>query len=227
MMEEQLFDKDKYIRTSDLFLPDDVKQVLQSDIKMRTEEDVKHIVKCLNLFVPEFSEFPAYTQRMIVHNAVYLQYEAGRVILRQGHVSDNFYIILFGTALAMEAVPKPNLENGDEFAFVISGAFKCGDYFGDQAIINKSRQPTSIYASGESHIIVLCISKEMFYRIQTPSNEGENMNFMKENLVLLSAIGYPFDMMDSIEKSKHPYFSIYYRPGTFYHSIHTVNFRVV
>jgi hypothetical protein len=213
-MEEDLFDKEKYSRTNDLFLPDDVKQILQSDIANRTDAEINHAVKCLNLFVPEFSEFPNYTQRMIVQNATYLEYEPARVILRQGHVSENFYIILFGTALAIEAVSKPDVDgNSGDIAFLISGSLKRGDYFGDQAIINKSRQPTSIYVSGENHIVLLCISKHMFYRIQTPSNDAENMNFLKENLVLLNAIDYPFDSLDSLPKSTRAYFSIYYRPG--------------
>ena len=166
---------------------------------------------CLNLFVPEFDDYPQFTKQMIVTHASYREFEPGRVILRQGHTAENFYIILFGNALVIEARPKEN--EPIEIKFFITDTLKRGDYFGEHAIINKSQQPASVYASGESHIILLCMNKKLFYRIQSTSSDADNMAFMKEKLDILKSIDYPFDLFDTVNNHKNAYFSFFYRPG--------------
>lgn len=62
----------------------------------RTDELVRMAVAALIQAIPEYADFPINIQRSIVKVCHFERYEAGRVIIRQGHKADNFYFIVSG-----------------------------------------------------------------------------------------------------------------------------------
>lgn len=229
MSDENLFDKEYFVRPKEAMIPDDIKRLLQIPPNERTDEQLTRLIKFLDLFVPEFNQYPKAMQRMLLASAIYQEFEPGRVILRQGHVPENFYFILNGNGLLIEASPvqKNDLHlldtrqrrgsESDELKFTIKSVLKKGDHFGDEAIIRNVRQPFSVYATGTGNIILLSVTKEMFFQIQQQNKEStDHLGFMRERVDILRVIEYPFDELEQIHKFKRrAYFSIYFRPGNF------------
>jgi len=60
---------------------------------------VRFVTLSLNFCVPEFLTFPIHMQRKISQLAVYQEYEPTRVVVRQGHLPLNYYIVLSGMAV--------------------------------------------------------------------------------------------------------------------------------
>ena len=79
-----LFDKSYYKKPKELTMYDDAKKMLQLNPSQRTDEMIKTIIISLNFAVPEFSDFPIFMQKQIAKLSVFVEFEPGRVIIRQG-----------------------------------------------------------------------------------------------------------------------------------------------
>jgi hypothetical protein len=66
---------------------DEAKKMLQLNPIDRTDEMIKTIIVSLNFAVPEFSDFPIFMQKQIAKLAVFVEFEPGRVIIRQGKLN--------------------------------------------------------------------------------------------------------------------------------------------
>ncbi len=67
----------------------------------RTEDLIRTAIAGLIQIIPEYSDFPANIQKSIARRCNLDQFEAGRVIIRQGHKADNFYLIVSGISKLM------------------------------------------------------------------------------------------------------------------------------
>lgn len=116
----------------------------------RNEDMLRYIMISLNFSVPEFSELPLRIQRTWAQHAFYQEFEPGRVIVRQGHFPTNYYMIVSGKALVIEASTSwitKNSTDEDSIMYTPLLTLKRGDCFGEVAIINNSKRTSSIKVS--------------------------------------------------------------------------------
>ncbi|MGH0139894.1 UNVERIFIED_CONTAM: hypothetical protein FKN15_041657 [Acipenser sinensis] len=120
------------------FLPqreinNEIKTILSSPPQNRTREGIKLATLSLRMAVDTFAEYPIHMQEKLAQVGWY-----ERVIIREGHVPQNFYLILSGTAL----VTKTSINRQTGEPFVRTAAFlKKGKTFG-KAVRTKTSLPS-------------------------------------------------------------------------------------
>lgn len=207
-----LFNCEYFSRPKEPTFPDEVKKLLLLNPFDRTEDMIRYIIISLNFSVPEFVDYPIYMQKMIARHAFYQEFEPGRVLIRQGHLPNNYYMIISGSALVIETRTS-SLK--DDFVYTPVSTLKRGDTFGDQAIINNTTRNSSVTVHGNRPICLLSLDKEAFYLIQTPiSSESQKFEFLTNKVHLLNFVGYPFHKLASDNQTNQAYFSIYYKNGS-------------
>jgi CRP-like cAMP-binding protein len=169
---------------------------------------LRYLIVALNFSVPEFADFPIYMQNLIASFARYEEFEPGRVIVRQGHYAENFYMIISGNANVIEASQSGH---GDEVDLHPISYLKRGDSFGDLAIINNVRRTATVTVHGTRLLCLLAIDKEDFFLIQSPvSNQAQKEQFLRNKVPLLSLLNYPIAELLNEKKACFP---IFYRTG--------------
>ena len=145
-------------------------------------------------------------QKLIAKYAYYAEYAPNRVIIRQGHMPQNFYIVISGVAMEIRS----SLSYSSETPI---GVFKRGDTFGDKSIINNTPRSSSVSVSGTRPICLLVIEKQDFFKIQSPvSSEAERIDFLK-NCYLFNLVKYNFLSLMSENRNNQALCSIYYKNG--------------
>ena len=91
-----VFDVNQYKRTKEVGLSDEAKRILKMPIETRTAEHIKTACSALIDAVPDFEEFSVEMQNSIVKVSLLQEFQAGRIIIRQNHKADNFYMIVSG-----------------------------------------------------------------------------------------------------------------------------------
>ena len=77
-------------------ISDEVKRILKLPHEKRTDDLVKIALSSIIDSVPEFEDYPIEMQNSIIKVALLQEFQAGRVIIRQNHRADNFYLIVSG-----------------------------------------------------------------------------------------------------------------------------------
>ena len=114
-----LFDKTYYKKPKELTMYDEAKKMLQLNPSQRTDEMIKTIIISLNFAVPEFSDFPIFMQKQIAKLSVFVEFEPGRVIIRQGN---NFKVFFLNFKLFDNFVKKMVLGDPPHYYYMtISG----------------------------------------------------------------------------------------------------------
>lgn len=214
--EELLFDKAYFRKPKELTMYDEAKKMLQLNPRDRTEEMIKTIIISLNFAVPEFSDFPIFMQKQIAKLAVFVEFEPGRVIIRQGDPPHYYYMTISGTALVINSRKSAN---SDELIHTPIATIKRGDCFGDISIINNTNRNATITVKGSQPLALLLIDKDNYFAIQSPivsraEKHKAELDFFKTKVKLLSNLNYPFDELNSLNQNNNAYCSIYYRQGT-------------
>ncbi|KAK1149770.1 cyclic nucleotide-binding domain-containing protein 2-like [Acipenser oxyrinchus oxyrinchus] len=97
----------------------------------------------------------------------------GRVIIREGHVPQNFYLILSGTAL----VTKTSINKQTGEPFVRTAAFlKKGKTFGDVAILNGARRNATVLC--DNTVSLLSVPRQDFINTFMSHEAKEEQNFI-------------------------------------------------
>ncbi|CAF0883056.1 unnamed protein product [Brachionus calyciflorus] len=204
---EMIFKKSDYDRPTEPPFPDEAKRLLELNPSERTDEMIRQIIISLSFSVPEFLDFPIYMQRMIAKFSFYAEFDPNRVIIRQGHIPENYYFVISGIALEL----KNSLLQTQATPVSV---FKRGDSFGDKAIIKNTLRLTSVTVSGNRPICLLYLEKEEFYKIQTPvSNEKERMEFLETKVKLLNMVKYDFKKLVNDNRNNQALCSIYFKNG--------------
>ncbi len=94
-----VFDVSQYKRTKEVGLSEEAKRILRTPIETRTAENIKTACSALIDAVPDFEDFPVDMQNSIVKVSLLQEFQAGRIIIRQNHKADNFYMIVSGISL--------------------------------------------------------------------------------------------------------------------------------
>lgn len=166
-MKDEIFEKDRFSRPKEPVFPDEAKKLLQLAPHERNEEILRYIIISLNFSVPEFIEYPIYMQKMIATYSFFQEYEPGRVIIRQGHMADNYYLIIAGNALEIKHFSTSDDPIAkDEYEYRAISALKRGDTFGDTSIINNTLRHSSVTVHGNKPLSLLCIDKEDFFEFK-------------------------------------------------------------
>ncbi|ORX95649.1 camp-dependent protein kinase regulatory subunit [Basidiobolus meristosporus CBS 931.73] len=108
--------------------------------------------------VPLLASLESYEKHKIADALETLVFEDGEVVIRQGDIGQNFYIIEAGEAIVTKA-------DASNFASQISVLTK-GDYFGELALLNNKPRAATIVASGKLKVVTL--GKRAFVRLLGP-----------------------------------------------------------
>ncbi|XP_077341126.1 cyclic nucleotide-binding domain-containing protein 2-like isoform X2 [Lithobates pipiens] len=126
--ENLLFDRSLFKAKMEMILSSEAKQVLSSPPKKRTIEEAKLAMLSLRTTVSSFAAYPVHVQENLAQVGWYECFGPGRVIIRQGHVAQNFYLILSGTAVVTKV--SHSKKTGELFSKTVA-LLKKGKYFGD------------------------------------------------------------------------------------------------
>ncbi|KAM9321156.1 uncharacterized protein PAF06_005712 [Gastrophryne carolinensis] len=203
--ENLLFDRSLFKAKAEMVLSAEAKQILSSPPKKRTSEDIKLAMLSLRMTVSIFAAYPVHIQEKIATVSWYECFGPGRVIIRQGHVPQNFYLILSGTAVVTKVSRAKH--SGELFSKTVA-FLKKGKYFGDVAILTNAKRNATVVC--HDTVSLLAISRQDFLNIFLSLEEGP------EHIQLLHSI----ELLRGWPVHKLPYNNpricthTFYRPGT-------------
>ncbi|CAF3507794.1 unnamed protein product [Rotaria sp. Silwood1] len=97
-----LFDLRHYRRPAEDTIGRNIRKILKSDPKTRSEDDIRMVVTTLSQVIRPFTEFPLQQQYSIARVGRLEEFEMGRVILREGHRAEKFYLIIDGISKCIQ-----------------------------------------------------------------------------------------------------------------------------
>ncbi|XP_033116121.1 cyclic nucleotide-binding domain-containing protein 2-like isoform X2 [Anneissia japonica] len=157
---ELAFDASYFKAKGQRQLSTEVKQTLIKLPEYRTEEDVISALASLRMRVEPFREFPIKMQQSIVRVGWFESFEVGRLIIRQGHRAEQFYLILSGTAVVNVTSKDP--ETGDKISNDVA-YLRNGDSFGELALIHHAKRNASVKC--RTDVELLAIDRKDFLAI--------------------------------------------------------------
>ncbi|XP_071126077.1 cyclic nucleotide-binding domain-containing protein 2-like isoform X2 [Mytilus edulis] len=179
------FDPADYKARREACLSNEAKTVLSMDPDERTEDHLKIALLALNQAVNAFSEFPITMQRSLVRVGWYEHFEDKRVIIRQGHMADNFYLIISGTAI----VTIMDTEQSVRTAAVLTK----GNSFGELALMHGSKRTATVTC--KNSVELLAVGRDDFIDIFMPitkDQEPEHIRFLRSINILH---GWPIECL--------------------------------
>ncbi|VDI12988.1 Hypothetical predicted protein [Mytilus galloprovincialis] len=180
------FDPGDYACRKEERLSNEAITILSMNPEERTDEQCKLALLALNHAVKAFGEFPKAMQKSLVRVGWYEKYEDKRVIIRQGHVADNFYFILSGNAIV--TLMETDEETEDE-VIRTKAVLKKGNSFGELALMHGSRRTATVTCKSE--VELLAVWREDFVDIFMPhtyEKEPEHIKFLR---TVTSLSGWP------------------------------------
>ena len=116
-----------------------------------------------------FSTMDPYEISQICDALISLTYSKDEYVIKEGEISDNFYIIEEGTAQA--------LKKFDDGTFMVK-EYKIGDYFGELALIKNKPRAASIIVTSDI-LKVVALNKNSFKRLLGPIEDILKRNSKK------------------------------------------------
>ncbi|KAJ8297714.1 hypothetical protein KUTeg_024245 [Tegillarca granosa] len=192
------FDPSTYRAKKEIFLSNEAKHILSLAPSDRTKDQLKIALLALNQTVEAFSEFPITMQKslvrvgwyeqekkkaltdygVVVNESIFLfSFEDKRVIIRQGHMADNFYFILSGTAIVTKL--ETDLQSGEEVTRTVA-VLKKGNSFGELALMHGARRSATVICKEE--VELLAVGREDFVEVFMPvdsKQEPEHIRFLR------------------------------------------------
>ncbi|XP_069828093.1 cyclic nucleotide-binding domain-containing protein 2-like isoform X2 [Dendropsophus ebraccatus] len=205
--ENLLFDRSLFKAKMEMVLSCEAKQILTSSPEKRTPEEAKLAMLSLRMTVSSFAGYPVHIQEKIARVGWYECFGPGRVIIRQGHVAQNFYLILSGTAVVTKV--SRSKKTGEHFSKTVA-FLKKGKYFGDVAILTNAKRNATVVC--HDSVSLLAITRQDFLNIFLTSESQEGPDYLRllESIDLLS--GWPIQKLPY----NNPRICVhtFYRPGT-------------
>ncbi|XP_044856838.1 cGMP-dependent protein kinase-like [Mauremys mutica] len=205
--ENLLFDSSYFKAKVETTISHEAQAILSGPPENRTSEGIKLAMLSLKATVSTFSEYPVHIQEKLAQMGWYECFGPGRVVIRQGHIPQNFYLILSGTAVVTKVAV--NRQTGELYAKTVA-FLKKGKYFGDVAILTGARRNATVVC--HDTVSLLAVSRQEFLNIFLNRESGEGPDFMNflHKIELLS--GWPVEKL--------PYNNpricafTFFRPGT-------------
>ncbi|XP_022321379.2 uncharacterized protein LOC111123374 isoform X3 [Crassostrea virginica] len=171
------FDPGDFRAKKETILSNEAKAILSMEPERRTEEQLKVALLALNQAVEAFSEFPITMQKSLVRVGWYEHFEDKRVIIRQGHMADNFYFILSGTAVVTILQTDPH--SGEQVVRT-AAVLKKGNSFGELALMHGAKRSATVTC--KNSVELLAVGREDFVDIFMPMDkdqEPEHIRFLR------------------------------------------------
>ncbi|XP_050416967.1 cyclic nucleotide-binding domain-containing protein 2 isoform X2 [Patella vulgata] len=156
----------------------------------RTEEQRRVALLSLNTAVEVFSEFPVKMQKSIVKVGWYEFFESKRVIIRQGHLADNFYLILAGTAIV--TVLDRDVKTGDVYSRTVA-LLKKGNSFGEIGLMRGSRRSATVTCRDDME--VLAVGRQDFIDIFMHIEHNKEPNHIQFLRTIDEFHGWPIQQL--------------------------------
>ncbi|CAF2120816.1 unnamed protein product [Rotaria magnacalcarata] len=204
---EILFDLSKFRRPVEETIGRDIRTILKSDPATRTEDDIRMIAVGLGQTVSSFTEFPLQRQYALARVAILEEFERGRVILREGHVAEKFYLIVDGITDVYKLRENPQTHT---FSSRLVAVLKKGSSFGEVALINAHRRTATVCC--QTDVSMISIEREDFIKIfmaKDAANEPDFITFLRQ---LPEFRGFPIDKIP--HDNPRICQVVYYRMGT-------------
>ncbi|XP_075448653.1 cyclic nucleotide-binding domain-containing protein 2-like isoform X2 [Ascaphus truei] len=202
-----LFDRSYFKAKMEMVVSSEAQFILSSPPDKRTLEGIKLAMLSLRATVDTFAGYPVHIQEKLANVGWYECFGPGRVIIRQGHVPQNFYLILSGTAVVTKVSRSKN--TGEHFSKTVA-FLKKGKYFGDVAILTMAKRNATVVC--HDTVSLLAISRQDFLNIflNSESQEGPEYIRLLHSIDLLS--GWPIHKLPY----NNPRICVhtFYRPGT-------------
>ncbi|KAG8584528.1 hypothetical protein GDO81_004644 [Engystomops pustulosus] len=154
--ENLLFDHSLFKAKMEMVLSSEAKQILTSPPEERTPDETKLAMLSLRMTVSSFAGYPVHIQEGIAKVGWYECFGPGRVIIRQGHVAQNFYLILSGTAVVTKV--SQSKKTGEHFSKTVA-FLKRGKYFGDVAILTNTKRNATVVC--HDSVSLLAITRQV------------------------------------------------------------------
>ncbi|CAH1777770.1 unnamed protein product [Owenia fusiformis] len=185
------FDPRTYKANKEVLLSYEARHILRTDPLERTPEQNHIALVSLNQTVEAFSEFPIKMQESLVKAGWLERFGSKRIIIRQGHLADNFYFILSGTAVVTILDKDPKTEN----SFSKTVAFlKKGHSFGELALMQDGgRRSATVTCQDDVELLALQREdfKDIFMHVEE-NQEPEHIQFLRKVDILN---GWPIESL--------------------------------
>ncbi|XP_055895516.1 cyclic nucleotide-binding domain-containing protein 2-like isoform X3 [Biomphalaria glabrata] len=171
------FDPQDFKARREIPVSAEAKAVLSLETNKRTQHQLRLALVSLRQAVKEFSEFPITMQESLVKVGWYENFEAKRVIIRQGHTAENFYFILSGTAAVV--ILESDKQTGEQVPRTAAFLGR-GKSFGELALMHKSRRSATVTCKDD--VELLAVGREDFIDIFMHVKEGvepEHVSFLR------------------------------------------------
>ncbi|XP_032223288.2 cyclic nucleotide-binding domain-containing protein 2 isoform X2 [Nematostella vectensis] len=199
-----LFDPTLFKANREIQISKEVKSILSLRPEERNTEQLQTVLYALQT-MSSFAELPLHMQESVCKVAWHQSLPANKIIVKQGHLAENFYFIMSGS---VTVVSENDPTSGQVFASVAT--LRRGASFGDLAILKNCTRTATVVSKDPIHLLV--ISREDYQRIfMGRSQDGMEPSHIKFCRTLDFLIDFPVDML--IDKPSNCMFH-YFRRGT-------------
>ncbi|XP_067661280.1 cyclic nucleotide-binding domain-containing protein 2-like [Haliotis asinina] len=184
------FDPSVFRANREAQLSTEAKAILSMDPGDRSEEQLHLALASLKQAVDAFGEFPIKMQRSLVRVGWYEHFERKRVIIRQGHVAENFYFILSGTAVV--TILETNKQTREQYGHTVA-MLKKGNSFGELALMHGSRRSATVTCKNDVELLAVGRQDfiDIFMNVET-NKEPEHITFLRSVDTLR---GWPLEVL--------------------------------
>ncbi|XP_071483428.1 uncharacterized protein [Diadema antillarum] len=175
--EELTFDKKYFQVKTEIMMTQEVKNALSLEPEERRPDQLRLALKGLQS-ISSFAEYPLHIQEKLVRVAFSYSVPEKKVIIRQGHISENFYFLVQGVVSVKKTECDPM---NNEAVTTEIGRFRKGDCFGERELLHGDLRPNTITA--ETPCQLIAIEKEdfldMFMGEGESGKEFEHLTFLR------------------------------------------------
>ncbi|XP_076468500.1 cyclic nucleotide-binding domain-containing protein 2-like isoform X2 [Babylonia areolata] len=172
------FDVYSFRARREIQVSNEAKAILSMAPGTRSDEQRHVALVSLSQAVPEFGEFPIAMQEALVRVGWYENFEARRIIIREGHMADNFYLILSGSAVV--TIREQN-GAGDYFGRTVA-VLQRGNSFGELALIYGGTRSATVTC--KDNVELLAVGRDdyidIFMHRSKDGGEPEHLKFLKQ-----------------------------------------------
>ncbi|CAF3819188.1 unnamed protein product [Adineta steineri] len=197
--DKRMFDKTNFkIQTLDI-LPV-VQEFFKQPTGERNLDNADQVRRCLADVKP-FSRLPKVFQDQLLQKAWYECYPEQRTIIRQGERPAYFYIVLSGSAI-------PTFKRESDGSVETLDVLKRGCTFGDQSLLNDSKQYYTVMSKTKLELLVLWKNdfKSIFATRDRHCSKAD-LRYLKNHISFLR--GFPLDRLNEIPNGiQHHHFGL-------------------
>ncbi|ESO93798.1 hypothetical protein LOTGIDRAFT_228568 [Lottia gigantea] len=146
------FDPTIFKVTREAQISNEVKATLKNDPSLRTEEQRRIALLYLNTYIEVFGEYPVNMQKALVKVGWYEFFDAKRIVIREGHFSENFYLILSGSAVV--TILDKDVKTGEVYSRTVA-LLKKGNSFGEIGLMRGSKRTGTVTCREDMEVLTV------------------------------------------------------------------------